>query len=71
MITRQELVKFIQRQLDNTKVPVPDKHMRNYHDLAWHYGISDLRAVLDLVYGGPPRCAEEELRKVVWTGGKS
>lgn len=57
MKPREEVVKFIERQLQPdyelpAGLPKPHTH---------HYGCQELRALLDYLYDGPPRSAAERL----------
>lgn len=51
---RETLAQFIEAQMDNTINPPKDAH---------HYGYVELRALLDMLYDGPPQRKEEEISR--------
>ena len=59
MRTRKEVVELIGRQMDRGPA-------RREKPTCWHYGIVELRELLDFIYGGPPENEDEELRRASW-----
>lgn len=57
--TRTETAAKIREQLTRTTDPNPAKS-------AVHYGRTDLRELLDFIYGGPPANASEEIGGDAW-----
>lgn len=57
--TRKEVVRYIDEMWSRPKQLVPDKHY-NGGD-SERYGLCNLRALLDYMYGGPPTTKDEEL----------
>jgi hypothetical protein len=57
MKTREAAVKFITNQLDY------DYQCGREKAGAVHYGLQDLRELMDFIYGGPPQTSAEELTK--------
>lgn len=51
---RETLARFIESQMDNTTNPPKEAH---------HYGYVELRALLDMLYDGPPQRKEEEISR--------
>jgi len=56
MKTRKEVVELVQKQLTG----MFDSNLNKY---AWHYGIVELRELLDFIYEGPPETEEEFILK--------
>lgn len=67
MKTRADVARFIE-QTETSKCPaIPDYRLRQGLSSdgmrePWHYGLSDLRHLLDFIYGGPPQTDEENVR---------
>ena len=55
MQTRKNVVRFIQNQLNDNLIDFEAKHDR------WHYGLEELRKLLDFIYEEMPNCRQEEL----------
>lgn len=53
--TREEVVKFIERQLHYSYKCPREKGIQ------FHYGKQELRELLDFIYGGPPATDSEKL----------
>ena len=67
MTSRKKLAAFINQQLNRAaKVPLPDKYpgsTKHWEKCdTFHYGVCELRELMDFIYGGPPRKEEEEVR---------
>ena len=54
LVPRRDVVTFARKQLDSDKCSRPKGHKQ-------HYGKQELRELLDMIYGGPPKTEEEEL----------
>lgn len=48
------MARFIEKQLGFDYVRPREK-------MAWHYGLQELRELLDFIYGDKPTCEDEEL----------
>ena len=53
--TRQEVVSFIQDQFERRQEYYPRKDNR------WHYGLVELKELLDFIYGGAPKNEKEAI----------
>ncbi len=65
MMTREQAVAFITTQmahLDDMEKRAGAKHG------AWHYGVQDLRQLLDAIYGGEP---ENDQQRLLRPSGRS
>lgn len=54
-LTRAEAVRLIEYQLNDTK----DSEAKPN---TYHYGRVELRALMDMIYGGPPQSEEEKIK---------
>ncbi len=61
MISRKELVKFVNRQLFGPNYDTLYNKFGKHH-----YGIQELKDLLDLIYKGVPENKEEELHTDCW-----
>lgn len=57
--TRIAVVRYIDDMWSRPKQMVPDKHYEGGQ--SFRYGLCNLRALLDYMYGGPPKNKSEEL----------
>jgi len=60
--TREQVVGFIRNQfsdLDDPRISFDEE--KNYR---YHYGLFELRALMDFIYGGEPKAEEELLVKI-------
>ncbi len=67
MKTRSEVVKFIHNT--DPGMTIPDLNFKNPYKgegekSAWHYGVCELRQLLDFIYNGPPLSKKEELKGI-------
>ncbi len=67
MKTRSEVVAFIHNT--DPRIAIPNLNLRNRYKgkgekAAWHYGVCELRQLLDFIYDGPPLSKEEELKGI-------
>lgn len=60
MMTREQAVAFITHQMVWNDVGQPDRREKGG---AWHYGVQDLRELLDAIYGGEPENDQQRLAK--------
>lgn len=67
MKTREEVVRFISRQFDRAKSNRPEKGAFEYKGRlvggAWHYGVLELRELMDFIYEGEPKSESEWVNK--------
>lgn len=64
MKTRIEVARFVEQTPSG--VAIPDRNLRNRRIASGiksphHYGLSELRQLLDFIYDGPPQTREEEV----------
>jgi len=60
MLTREQAVAFITTQMAD----LDDMEKRAGLKFgAWHYGVQDLRQLLDAIYGGEPQTDQQRLNK--------
>ena len=66
LMPRSVAVSLIHEQLEGDKRPIPDKRGprggKRDGPGTHHYGMCELRALMDAIYGGPPTCEEEKVR---------
>jgi hypothetical protein len=67
MKTRAEVARFIEST--PARIAIPDKHLRNRnigegYKSAYHYGLCEVRQLMDFIYGGPPSTIEEEVKGI-------
>ena len=60
MKTREEVARFVERQLDDDEPHQPkgSAQMVKFGTERHHYGAQELRALMDFIYGGEPSDAE-------------
>ena len=57
--TREQVAAFIHAQLGHTDRTPTDEAKHG----AWGYGVQELRALMDYVYGGPPQNPAQRIRR--------
>lgn len=65
MKTREEVARFIETTQTGVAIPDMDLYNRRRGDgqkAAWHYGLCELRQLMDFIYGGPPENKEQEVK---------
>lgn len=64
-LAREDVARFIEAQFSGEAPKIPESLS--------HYGLCELRQLMDYIYGGPPRFKEEELRSIadIATGDKA
>jgi len=58
MKTRAEIARYIERQLDWRHKPKLEKGSKH------HYGLQELRELLDFAFDSPPQTEEEKIRNI-------
>ncbi len=73
MKQRTEAARLIERMMHDYRYdvpPIPDKRLRNREIVAnkapWHFGLVELRHLLDFIYEGPPNPGEEIHKRRGW-----
>ena len=61
MRTRREVAGFLNELLAQRKEPVPDKNMRDYRGLPYHWGLCEFRQLMDYLYEGVPNGKDEDI----------
>jgi len=57
MLQRRKAIEIIKQQLDGDYKAQPRKHFI-------HYGRTELKVLMDAIYGCPPKCKQEEVPKL-------
>jgi len=68
MKSRKEAAKLINQQMSwKENSPAQKENNKNASSAnTWHYGLIELRELMDFIYNGEPKNSDQEIQKVPW-----
>lgn len=63
MKTRSEAARFIENQFEEMEWPHNETASGRQKAGSWHYGVQELRDLMDFIYESEPTSKEEEIAK--------